>query len=502
MRLWVPGRSRAVTLALLSSSLLLLVPGGSFGENDEKKQMLPKPKGFVEQFPDHFQQAAAEAEQQPLVSTADEELFSPGESKWPRYLNSYLGTPKWLDLGVAFRARPEILTNPFRKDQAAIERDEQLALRTRARIGLNGNVFRFLYEFQDSRSLGVDEGEFTSSSTVNEADVQQLFVSATFRNLFTTSLRTAVHVGRINMDLGRRRLIARNRYRNTTNAFDGVHGSLKQKGKWSVRAFLVRPTPRTPKENDDLFSGEDTLFWGGHYESTQVPFLRANVYYYGLNDKPPDVSDQRQYSTFGLRLYEPGTLGKIDYEVESAWQFGTKAGQDHFAFLLHGEVGYTIDVKWRPRLVFQYDYASGTRDPFGSQSGTFDSLFGGRRFEYTPTGIFGPFFRSNIISPGVRAIVTPAGSWRLTVKFRAWWLAQSRDEWVGSGLQDPTGQAGNVLGQDLELRAQWRPVPFMSFDAGYDHFFKGPYIQNLAKLPGNPAATDSDFFYAETELRF
>ena len=119
-----------------------------------------------------------------------------------------------------------------------------------------------------------------------------------------------------------------------------------------------------------------------------------------------------------------------------------------------------------------------------------------------PTGIFGPFFRSNISSPGARVYFKPLPAVRLMLKFRVWWLAQARDVWVGSGLQDPTGRSGNFLGEDLELRADWVPFPNLLFRAGYDHFFKGSYIENLAKVPGNPPADDSDYFYVQTEIKF
>ena len=88
------------------------------------------------------------------------------------------------------------------------------------------------------------------------------------------------------------------------------------------------------------------------------------------------------------------------------------------------------------------------------------------------------------------------------VKYRAWWLAQSRDVWVGSGLQDPTGGSGNFLGHDVELKVTYRPSRNLAFSAGYDHFFKGAFIERQANIPGNPSSKDSDYFYIQTEIRF
>ena len=253
---------------------------------------------------------------------------------------------------------------------------------------------------------------------------------------------------------------------------------------------------------ENVFRREDTLFWGTHFESNHVTTLRTNLYYYGLNDIDPDINQKNQYATFGLRLYRTSRKGKFDYELEGAYQFGKTGDKDQLAWFGHATVGYTFDAMWIPRLLFQYDYASGTRDPAGTTSQTFNTLFGARRFEYTPTGIFGPFFRSNISSPGGRLVFWPTGDVKMNVKYRAWYLAQGKDAWVGSGLQDPTGQAGNVLGSDFEIQLEWFPTSFITFDMGYDHFFKGSYIEALAQIPGNPPADDTDYFYFSTELKF
>jgi alginate export protein len=90
----------------------------------------------------------------------------------------------------------------------------------------------------------------------------------------------------------------------------------------------------------------------------------------------------------------------------------------------------------------------------------------------------------------------------INVKYRAWYLAQSRDAWVNSGLQDPTGAAGNFLGQDVQVRLQWRPSLSFTIDAGYEHFFKGSYIKNQTNVPGYPPAQDTNYFYVQTEVRF
>jgi len=485
---------------LLLSLMLVLLRGTSSAEGADPPNRPSQNNTTYSKLSDYLMKKINDAPNQPWRKTADQILFPENQVRWTRYLHSVAQLPDWVDVGVAFRARFDLMTNPFRKGEFG--RTEQLPVRTRFRVGLTGEIFRFLFEFQDSRAFGADEGELINNSIINEAEVQQLFVSATLDNLFGFGFRNIVHFGRINMDFGNRRLIARNRFRNTTNAFDGGHWNLGEGNVWRLRTFLVRPASDTFGVFDQLFRRQDTLFWGTHFESNHITTLRTNLYYYGINDIDPAIATKRQYSTFGLRLYRTSRKGRFDYEVEGAYQIGKKAEKDQQAWFGHATIGYTFDTMWIPRLLFQYDYASGTRDPNGNTSQTFDTLFGARRFEYTPTGVFGPFFRSNISSPGVRLVFWPKGDVKMNMKYRAWYLAQAKDVWIGSGLQDPTGQAGNVLGSDFEIQLEWFPTSFITFDMGYDHFFKGSYIDTLAQIPGNPPAEDTDYFYFSTELKF
>jgi hypothetical protein len=193
----------------------------------------------------------------------------------------------------------------------------------------------------------------------------------------------------------------------------------------------------------------------------------------------------------------------VDYEIETTWQFGKRGVTDHFAYFQHLDLGYMFNVRWTPRLLFHFDYASGDRQPGDSQDGGFDTLFGARNFEYMPTSIWGPFYRTNLMSPGGRLILTPSPSWILEVKVRAWYLAQAKDFFGQSGLRDPTGNSGTSLGQDMQLRARWAFNKNLDFDAGYVHWFKGSYFDSpviLAEMPtgGNK---DSDYFYFQMRIR-
>jgi hypothetical protein len=352
---------------------------------------------------------------------------------------------------------------------------------------------RFLAELQDARTHGDGPRDYDLSQ-IDKIDVLQLFVTAKALGLFGSGLRADLHVGRLTMDFGSRRLVARNRFRNTTNSFDGIHLQLGDDGGWRVRGFLTRPVDREPHYFDDDSSSK-RRFWGVAYEERRVDWLHLDACYFGLRDRKGDL----ELHSLGIRGFRPKRAGRIDYELELIGQFGDRSDLDHSAFAGHFELGYTFDLPWSPRVAGQFDYASGTADPNGDESHTFSFLFGARRFDLAPTGIYGPFRRSNILSPGLRLIVSPHPKLKAEIKLRYWELAQARDAFVGTGLQDATGAAGRRLGTDIELRVQWRPKPWLALDIGYDRWFKGSYLDRVENVS---SSGDSDYFYLQTRFWF
>ncbi len=437
-----------------------------------------------------------------LPEPADAVLVVAREWKWNRYLRDALRLPAWLDLGLEHRTRFETYDHPWRASQLSGRTDSQIQQRNRVRLGLNGKHVKFLFEGQDSRVYLDGAESYVTTAIRDEMDVLQLMASVTVHNVLETGLRTDLHVGRLTMDIGRGRLIIRNDYRNTSNAFDGVHWQLGRDKHWRVRLFLVEPVLRDQVRPDE--QSKRSVFWGGYVETAHIPRVRLNAYYFGLNDqRNPDAGRHRTYSTFGTRLYDDPKPGRIDYEIESVLQTGKRGHVDHFAHFQHIDIGYTLALPWSPRVLLHYDYASGDRNANDSQHSAFDTLFGARRFDYMPTGNFGPFFRSNFSSPGWRVIVVPCQGCEVQLKHRVWYLATSRGAFGRNGLHDPTGGSGNFLGHDLELRAQWKTTDNLEFELGYTHWFKGSYLDRLPDSAGLPPGgnRDSDYFYIQTKFR-
>lgn len=454
---------------------------------------------------------SAQAEAPRPKETADAPLIRE-DVAWPRLLHESLGLPGWLDLALEQRTRFEYLDEPFRPGEA--DTQSEYPQRTRLRVGADAPAgFRFLAELQDSRTWGDGPDDFTGA-TIDKVSFAQLFGSYTRRELFGTQLRADLHLGRMSLDFGSRRLIARNGYRNTTNAFDGVHLALGDPAGWRVRAFYVRPVLLDPSYFENESEGQQR-FWGVAFEDKRVAWLNFDAYYYGLHDELASGSSlARRYHTFGARALRPPKAAQWDYEIEAMGQLGDRTvlrgtpgvavDLDHQAWAGHLEAGYTWAAAWTPRLAFQLEYASGTPAAAGDVSHTFDPLFGARRGDLIVTGIYGPFRRSNILSPGLRLQVSPRPDLKAWLKVRYWQLAQEKDAFVGTGLRDASGDSGERLGTDVELAVTWTPKPWLILETGYDHWFKGTYLDGVANPPpaaGPISSDDSDYFYFSVSFR-
>jgi hypothetical protein len=424
---------------------------------------------------------------------------------WSRHLHDALRLPEWFDLAAEHRTRFEFLDDAWRPGES--KQQTQIVQRNRFRIGADAPAgIRFLAELQDARVFNDRPRDFRAS-IVNHLDVLQLFVSATGTDLFGRGLRADAHVGRMTIDVGSRRLVARNDFRNTVNAFDGVHLQLgSDDRKWRVRGFYTFPVAI---RNSDLMNDRLSTrrrFAGLVFEDLRNPWAQLDAYGLFLDDLPGN----RSFRTWGLRAYRRPAPAQVDYEGDFAAQFGDRKSasqgtRDQQAFMLHAELGYTFGSAWSPRVAFQLDWATGNDDPSDDDAHAFDPLFGARRFDLMPTGIFGPFRRTNILSPGVRFGLQPTKTVRLDLKVRHWRLDEGRDTFAGSTgpggatLSDPSGDAGRDLGTDLELRARWQAREWLDFDLGYDHWWKGRFLDDVA---ATQTRGDADYFYVQSRMRF
>lgn len=452
-------------------------------------------------------------------------------------LHDFLNLPDWLSVGLEQRTRYETLDGTMKANTQG--GDQQLALQTDLWLQARWNKFRFATEFMDARAVGADIGPSkhdigsgVNNNMADPLDFLQAYISWADTNAFDSDLGSEVKVGRQTMDIGSRRLIGRNTFRNTVNSFTGVRWRLLDKDKWMFQAFATLPVVRMPTSSQNIIKGvqefdqEATRTWfsGGILEGYKLyQNVNAEVYLYNLDeaDSFNNPTRKRRYFTPGLRFYIKPQKGHFDFQAEGMGQFGTVRynttsthDQQHEAWSEHVDAGYSFDAPWSPRFMMEYDYASGSHNP-GAKSdsdGRFDPLYGPRGMDWGPSGIYSALQRSNISSPGYKLYLVPRSDVTLTLQQRLVWLASASDCWGGASctsstnlVLDPTKHSGSYVGDQIGLTTRYNFNSSLNFEVGYFHLFKGQFAkEGAATVDGKTTVPGADvnYFYAQSELRF
>lgn len=444
--------------------------------------------------------------------------FCPAANCQPWRLGDAVAAPAWLTIDGSYRIRYEHLDNPFRLASDGTEDllVERLLLGMRAD---HGPAYAGL-EIEDSRAQLGDARPPLGTDDVNALEPLQAYVGLRMSDVFAKGDQLDFVGGRLTIDAGSRRLAARNRFRNTLNAFTGVHARWLGETGSTLQLFYTFPVNRLPfsltrlDNNDQELdeSSNDVRFWG-MLASREHIFGNAHgeMYVFGLNesDAPDLPTADRDLYTPGARLVVSPAPGAWDFEIEAALQFGTSrqsllpsdtTGLDHRAGFVHLHAGRTFEAIWEPRVVLQYDYASGDSSPDDDENNRFDTLYGARRFDFGPTGIYGAFARSNISSPGLRLDTHPGEHTTFLAGYRAVYLASRRDALTTAGLRDPAGASGNFVGQQLEFLFQYEAVPDnVDVELGGAWLIDGEFLRDA---PGAPENGDAFYWYAQVGLTF
>ena len=421
-----------------------------------------------------------------------------------------------IELRGLHRARYERLSPQYRAGLGGS--DTVLALQTSLVLEANWPKLSFMGELLDARAE-LNDSDSVFAGVVNTLEPIQTYLTWKIGDASNDDgSQSSLRVGRLTMDLGKRRLLARSNFRHAVASFAGADWQWQNSRGTRLRAFYVVPMRTLPATSAELLDNDaeldrgarDTVLSGAYYLSApgtnlrqlELSFLKLDSANGAGEIAPQDID------TWSMRVFRPVERSRINYEIEAGIQRGdSAAGQsnplvwlEHDAYYAHAEIGYAPDLAWTPNILLQYDVASGDRDPTDNKNERFNPLFGERRFDTGPTSIYGAFQRSNIASPGVRVTFNPAPRWRAMVAYRDFKLDAARDAWVGSGWRDPTGQAGSSLGRQLEGSATWNALADrLTIEAGLAHTHMGRFARQTAgaAFRGSP-----DYFYAGLAVNF
>lgn len=431
-------------------------------------------------------------------------------------LHNAIGAPENFKLTGSFRARIEGINGQFRPGVAT--GDRLLSFRTTLFAEYNAGLVRIGGELFDSRGYLEAPDSSTGTGEVNALELVQAYVGLDLKDALGAESTTLVTAGRMTMAIGSNRLISRQSFRNTTNAYTGVRFERTGPAGTYLTAFWTMPQIRLPFDRDGIRDNkvewdresDDLQLYGAFYRAPlPIDGAMVEAYAYGIHERDTQrvQTANRHLFTPGIRVFRAPKAGRTDFDLELIGQRGranaSSSANDRnrrkvSAWFAHAEVGHRFDTPWAPRVAAVFDY--GTGNDRGQGIGRFDTLFGARRSEFGPTSLYGPISRSNLVSPGLRLQVQPNRATDAFMIYRGVWLDSATDSFGATGVRDPSGSSGRFAGQQLELRAGHWVVPrLLRLEAGFAHLFKGRFLK---VAPNAPSTGDTDYGYLDLSVEF
>jgi len=421
-------------------------------------------------------------------------------------LQSAIGNPEGLRLSGSLRLRYETLDGQPRAGFRT--EDEQIALRSTLLAEYKGDGFRIGGELYDSRVYLDRQGSAIGANEVNTLELVQAYVGADWKDAFGSGIAAQVQAGRMMLNLGSRRLIAADDYRNTTNGYTGIRADLKSRDGTTATLIYTLPQLRLPDDLDSVRDAKtswdresfDLRLWGGLLARPKtLAGATAELGYFRLqeSDSPSRPTRNRNLHTVSARIIRDPAPGRWDFEAEGIYQFGDVRANltamaprlDVAAWFLHLDAGYSFPGAAKLRVSVEYDFASG--DGPGKGFGRFDTLFGMRRADLAPSGIYNAIGRANVSTPGLRTEIAPIRRLDAFVVYRALWLAERSDAFSTTGVRDASGRSGSFAGHQLEARLRYWLVPgFLRGEVNGLWLAKGRFLQTA---PNTPTAQDTHY---------
>jgi hypothetical protein len=410
----------------------------------------------------------------------------------PDYVHTLSNDVKWLDFGLESRARYEYRWHDY--STPGLVTDDALVTRNLLYLGIKNAIdpLRFAVELEDSRrflSDRMDNPNIENELEILQANVQLYFDDAIADQPLSFSF------GRMAFDWADRRMLARNRNRNTISAFDGFRLRLgDENAPWEIDAIAVRPVDRSMADLDESTQNAMLVGIGGYWRGLSPHFLLEPYWLWYDQAEAQGAAIPRNLHTFGLHVFGHWCEKSAwDYDVSLAGQSGSTQGQDHRAWAAHIETGYTWSDAWKPRLGLWFNYASGDKNAEDGSNERFDPLFGAT---YAFYGYSSYFSWQNIVNPALRLSFAPLKSLKCEIMHRAFWLASDTDAWVRGLRRDSAGSSGNFIGQETDFRFVWQVHKNFDLDLAYARFWPGGFVDNTGRAP------QGDFIQLAGTLRF
>lgn len=386
-------------------------------------------------------------------------------------LNNQL--PHWLRFSGEERARLEGFAGG-----GFIAGNDDAYLLNRLRIDMTiipTSWMKFRFETQDSREWWKNQ---TPAPPYQDTwDLRMAYVE--FGD--TESGEAALRVGRQGLAFGEERLIGNTNWQNTARSFDAARGTLHY-GKFRLDAFAASVVVLHDGQVGESTGGNNIH---GLYGSIAnwLPSSTIEPYFFwrlsrGLRTEEGGLG-KLDSKTSGVRWV--GKLPKgFDYNTDFAIQRGSVGPDRVSAWAGHWVIGRTFAATaWTPRLMAEYNYATGDHNAKDGHIGTFDQLYPTAHDKY---GLADQVGWKNIehLRGGVE--FKPAAKWGVSTKYSSYWLADSHDALYNTSstalARRADGTAGRFVGQEIDATTMYTMSKEVQIGGGVGHLFPGTFLKN------------------------
>jgi hypothetical protein len=394
--------------------------------------------------------------------------------------------PEWLKfkVGAEFYLRGQSRFNA-KLDPTRGDREHAILQRARISADASAGPVRAFVQFQDARQWG-----FERSSVANMAntDLHQGFLEIG-GEAAKRGPRGWLRVGRQEVILGGRLLLADNNWNPNAQAFDGAR-ALAQVGRFGVDvgAFMLGPpgdftvsdASGDPAATSTLHSRGSYLGYAS-FSADLHPAIALEAQAFGALYRPTAAEPTRRRELLDLSGRARGEpLPGLSYVVEGHGQVGAIQGREHRAWLWFAELRQVArSIKIEPgaygRLVWGSGEACEGAPPDGCngrRSRDFYRFYGFRHAVYGQVDMGG---LANVRDLALGGVLAPHKNLHLDAGYNLLQLDQASGRWIdafdnvmGAGW-DPQNRARN-LGQELHVNAEWRALEHLRVQAGYGVF--------------------------------
>jgi hypothetical protein len=323
-------------------------------------------------------------------------------------------------------------------------------------------------QFLDAHALDLPLAD-TAANMRDSFDVRQMYLELDVP-------QTKLFVGRQELKFGGERLVGISDWTNTSRTFDAVDGrfgGVNHVDLFSSSVVVVKPTAMDRQNAGFNFHGAYGAL------NTLVPHTTIEPYVF-IKALPWVESQQSLYGTETEVTTGARGLGNLpggfEYVVEGALQRGSFVNDSIHSGGGYVKAGYFANwLPWKPRLLAEYDYATGNPHRNADRISTFDQLYPSAHNVFGLVDLFG---WQNIEQTRLNLDLRPATHWTLLLQEGSLRVANTRDGvYSGSGavtVKAPTGGfLSNDIGHEFDASTKYVYRDYLVVNSGVGHFFPG-----------------------------